>query len=156
MAKYSKFEILEAVVKATREKAITIDEIEKQLKKLKATDDGGYDETVKRSVVDHFKLKKDLAKGDKAMINFLTKRNKELTQEIAKLRKENGQLKAIRSIVDQVSAKSDKILDKIGQIYDLASDEGAENVDVEPNMDSSSVDNSNWTADSSYQHQQGA
>ena len=89
----SKFEIMVDLMKSLNVSSFDLKEIEKYLKKIKAVPDenGGYSETVVRSVVDHFRLERDLEKGGKSMISLLK-------GQVKDLRKENQQLR------DQVTA----------------------------------------------------
>ena len=89
----SKFEIMVTLMKALNVSSFDQKEIEKYLKKIKAVpdDNGGYSDTVCKAVVDHFRLIRDLEKGDKSMISLLK-------GQVKDLRKENQQLR------DQVTA----------------------------------------------------
>ena len=89
----SKFEIMLTLMKALNVSSFDLKEIEKYLKKIKAVpdDNGGYSDTVCKAVVDHFRLIRDLEKGDKSMISLLK-------GQVKDLRKENQQLR------DQVTA----------------------------------------------------
>lgn len=89
----SKFEIMVTLMKALNVSSFDLKEIEKYLKKIKAVpdDNGGYSDTVCKAVVDHFRLIRDLEKGDKSMISLLK-------GQVKDLRKENQQLR------DQVTA----------------------------------------------------
>lgn len=89
----SKFEIMVILMKALNVSSFDLKEIEKYLKKIKAVpdDNGGYSDTVCKAVVDHFRLIRDLEKGDKSMISLLK-------GQVKDLRKENQQLR------DQVTA----------------------------------------------------
>ena len=71
----SKFEIMVTLMKALNVSSFDLKEIEKYIKKIKAVPDenGGYSEEVVRSVVDHFKLERDLEQSDKSMITVLKK-----------------------------------------------------------------------------------
>lgn len=89
----SKFEIMVTLMQALNVSSFDLKEIEKYLKKIKAVpdDNGGYSDTVCKAVVDHFRLIRDLEKGDKSMISLLK-------GQVKDLRKENQQLR------DQVTA----------------------------------------------------
>ena len=89
----SKFEIMVDLMKSLNVSSFDLKEIEKYLKKIKAVpdDNGGYSDTVCKAVVDHFRLIRDLEKGDKSMISLLK-------GQVKDLRKENQQLR------DQVTA----------------------------------------------------
>ena len=81
------------LMKSLNVSSFDLKEIEKYLKKIKAVpdDNGGYSDTVCKAVVDHFRLIRDLEKGDKSMISLLK-------GQVKDLRKENQQLR------DQVTA----------------------------------------------------
>lgn len=116
---YSKYELLEAVIKATRDKSITLDEIEKQMRALKVKPDDLVSDSVRKAVVDHFKLAKQVSRSDKAMISALKKEN-------ARLREENQHLKQI------IDGKIDQIGGMLEEMYDNTE---PVNVDTAPSTD---------------------
>lgn len=81
---YSKFEILEKVVKTTKDKSITISDVDKKIKKfkLKADEDGYYDDLDVKVLVDNFKLQTSKKKSDKALISELQKENQFLREQV--------------------------------------------------------------------------
>lgn len=81
---YSNFEILEKAVKSTKDKSLTIDQIDKYLRKSKVPTDtrGYYDDTTAKLVVDHFKLQTSKKKSDKALISELQKENQFLREQV--------------------------------------------------------------------------
>lgn len=81
---YSNFEILEKVVKATKDKSITISDVDKQLKrfKIEANKDGNYDDVDVKVIIDHFKLLSSKKRSDKALISELQKENQFLREQV--------------------------------------------------------------------------
>lgn len=101
----SKFEIMVTLMKALNVSSFDLKEIEKYIKKIKAVPDenGGYSEEVVRSVVDHFKLERDLEKSDKSMITVLKKQVKDLKVENQQLRDQVTALTANKTMLKGIN-----------------------------------------------------
>lgn len=108
MAEYvgkSKFEIMVDIMKALNVSSFDVREVEKCLKKFKAQPDenGGYSEEISKAVVDHFKLEKEVAKSDKAMVTVLKKQVKDLTTENQQLRDQVTALTADKTMLKGIN-----------------------------------------------------
>lgn len=125
----SKFEIMVDLMKSLNVSSFDLKEIEKYLKKIKAEPDenGGYSETVVRSVVDHFRLEKDLEKGDKSMISVLKKQVKDLEKENQRLKDENEILKSVKSTVDRIDENLYKLNDDTKKMAEKIEEDWAKN-----------------------------
>lgn len=116
MAEYvgkSKFEIMVDIMKALNVSSFDVREVEKCLKKFKAQPDenGGYSEEISKAVVDHFKLEKEVAKSDKAMVTVLKKQVKDLTTENQQLRDQVTALTTVKSMVEEIGKNLGKLND---------------------------------------------
>lgn len=116
MAEYvgkSKFEIMVDIMKALNVSSFDVREVEKCLKKFKAQPDenGGYSEEISKAVVDHFKLEKEVAKSDKAMVTVLKKQVKDLTTENQQLRDQLTALTTVKSMVEEIGKNLGKLND---------------------------------------------
>lgn len=109
----SKFEIMVTLMKALNVSSFDLKEIEKYIKKIKAVPDenGGYSDEVVRSVVDHFKLERDLEKSDKSMITVLKKQVKDLKVENQQLRDQVTALTTVKSMVEEIGKNLGKLND---------------------------------------------
>ena len=109
----SKFEIMVTLMKALNVSSFDLKEIEKYIKKIKAVPDenGGYSDEVVRSVVDHFKLERDLEKSDKSMITVLKKQVKDLKVENQQLRDQVTALTTVKSMVQKIGKNLGKLND---------------------------------------------
>ncbi len=109
----SKFEIMVTLMKALNVSSFDLKEIEKYIKKIKAVPDenGGYSDEVVRSVVDHFKLERDLEKSDKSMITVLKKQVKDLKVENQQLRDQVTALTTVKSMVEKIGKNLGKLND---------------------------------------------
>lgn len=101
----SKFEIMVTLMQALNVSSFDLKEIEKYLKKIKAVpdDNGGYSDTVCKAVVDHFRLIRDLEKGDKSMISLLKGQVKDLRKENQQLRDQVTALTADKTILKGIN-----------------------------------------------------
>lgn len=109
----SKFEIMVTLMKALNVSSFDLKEIEKYLKKIKAVpdDNGGYSDTVCKAVVDHFRLIRDLEKGDKSMISLLKGQVKDLRKENQQLRDQVTALTTVKSMVEEIGKNLGKLND---------------------------------------------
>ena len=133
----SKFEIMVDLMKSLNVSSFDLKEIEKYLKKIKAVPDenGGYSETVVRSVVDHFRLERDLEKGDKSMISLLKGQVKDLRKENQQLRDQVTALTADKSMLKGIN---DNLKTGFIKLSGQISDAGA--YDDETTTESSNTD----------------
>lgn len=109
MAEFSDFELLEKVVKATKQKDITIKEIDNQLKnfKVQANENGYYDETAVKTLVDHFKLLTGKKKSDRALIAELQRENQNLRQQITELNSLTSKIdEAVNKVIDSINSSN--------------------------------------------------
>ena len=83
MNNFSKYEIFEAAVKATKDKTLTLKDVEIQLKKLGfSASDKEFSNTTKLAVVDRFKLEKAKKQSDKQVIASLEREVQTLRQQL--------------------------------------------------------------------------
>ena len=83
MNNFSKYEIFEAAVKATKDKTLTLKDVETQLKKLGfSASDKEFSNTTKLAVVDRFKLEKAKKQSDKQVIASLEREVQTLRQQL--------------------------------------------------------------------------
>lgn len=109
----SKFEIMVDIMKALNVSSFDVREVEKCLKRFKAQPDenGGYSAEISKAVVDHFKLEKEVAKSDKAMVTVLKKQVKDLTTENQQLRDQLTALTTVKSMVEEIGKNLGKLND---------------------------------------------
>lgn len=83
MNKFSKYEIFEAAVKATKDKNLTLKDVEVQLKKLGfSTSEKEFSNATRLAVVARFKLEKAKKQSDKQLIASLEKRSSRFAKAI--------------------------------------------------------------------------
>ena len=110
MSNFSKYEIFEAAVKATKDKTLTLKDVEIQLKKLGfSASDKEFSNTTKLAVVDRFKLEKAKKQSDKQVIASLEREVQNLRQQLAEL-------------LRQIDAKIDQLPEKIFDLIDQSSE----------------------------------
>lgn len=108
MNKFSKYEIFEAAVKATKDKNLTLKDVEVQLKKLGfSTSEKEFSNATRLAVVARFKLEKAKKQSDKQLIASLEKRSSRFAKAIG------------QSI--SVGCCSEKINDKINDLLEAVS-----------------------------------
>ena len=100
----TKYEIMIDVMRTLGVSSFDLREIEKYLRKIDAEADGHgkYAESYCKSVVDHFRLEKEISKSDKAMITSLRKQVKDLQKQNQQLTDKLETLKSIKSMVKSV------------------------------------------------------
>ena len=110
MNNFSKYEIFEAAVKATKDKTLTLKDVEIQLKKLGfSASDKEFSNTTKLAVVDRFKLEKAKKQSDKQVIASLER-------EVQTLRQQLNQQDKLVELVSQIDAKIDQLPEKISDL----------------------------------------
>ena len=83
MNKFSKYEIFEAAVKATKDKNLTLKDVEVQLKKLGfSTSEKEFSNATRLAVVARFKLEKAKKQSDKQLIASLEKEVQDLRKQL--------------------------------------------------------------------------
>lgn len=146
MSQFSGFEILEKVVKATKDKNITISDVDKQLKKfkIKADEDGYYDDLDVEVVVDHFKLQNSKRKSDKALISELQKENQHLREQ------SREQSARFDDLEEKLEGSFDQLWDTLATLkLSILSVSKTSEADENQNQDSDSIlpnvdDNQDW------------
>lgn len=110
MNNFSKYEIFEAAVKATKDKTLTLKDVEIQLKKLGfSASDKEFSNTTKLAVVDRFKLEKAKKQSDKQVIASLER-------EVQTLRQQLNQQDKLVELLSQIDAKIDQLPEKISDL----------------------------------------
>ncbi|WP_199251891.1 hypothetical protein [Lactobacillus crispatus] len=110
MNNFSKYEIFEAAVKATKDKTLTLKDVETQLKKLGfSASDKEFSNTTKLAVVDRFKLEKAKKQSDKQVIASLER-------EVQILRQQLNQQDKLAELLSQIDAKIDQLPEKISDL----------------------------------------
>ncbi|MBM6873722.1 MULTISPECIES: hypothetical protein [Lactobacillus] len=116
MNNFSKYEIFEAAVKATKDKTLTLKDVEIQLKKLGfSASDKEFSNTTKLAVVDRFKLEKAKKQSDKQVIASLER-------EVQTLRQQLNQQDKLAELLRQIDAKIDQLPEKISDLIDQNSE----------------------------------
>ena len=116
MNNFSKYEIFEAAVKATKDKTLTLKDVEIQLKKLGfSASDKEFSNTTKLAVVDRFKLEKAKKQSDKHVIASLER-------EVQTLRQQLNQQDKLAELLRQIDAKIDQLPEKISDLIDQNSE----------------------------------
>ncbi|MDB6270896.1 hypothetical protein [Lactobacillus amylovorus] len=129
----TKYEIMIDVMRTLGVSSFDLREIEKYLRKIDAEADehGRYAESYCKSVVDHFKLEKEISKSDKAMITSLRKQVKDLQKQNQQLIDKLKTLKTVKSMVNEVNDNLQKGFNSLtDQINDLITDEEPTYTDV--------------------------
>lgn len=130
MNNFSKYEIFEAAVKATKDKTLTLKDVEIQLKKLGFSDsDKEFSNTTKLAVVDRFKLEKAKKQSDKQVIASLER-------EVQTLRQQLNQQDKLAELLRQIDVKIDQLPEKISDLIDQNSESKSHsNTSVESQSD---------------------
>ena len=130
MSNFSKYEIFEAAVKATKDKTLTLKDVETQLKKLGfSASDKEFSNTTKLAVVDRFKLEKAKKQSDKQV-------SASLEREVQTLRQQLGQQDQLTELLRQIDAKIDQLPEKISDLIDQNSESKSQsNTSVESQSD---------------------
>ncbi|MDB6255066.1 hypothetical protein ODV13_09755 [Lactobacillus amylovorus] len=130
MNNFSKYEIFEAAVKATKDKTLTLKDVEIQLKKLGfSASDKEFSNTTKLAVVDRFKLEKAKKQSDKQVIASLER-------EVQTLRQQLNQQDKLAELLRQIDAKIDQLPEKISDLIDQNSESKSHsNTSVESQSD---------------------
>ena len=130
MSNFSKYEIFEAAVKATKDKTLTLKDVETQLKKLGfSASDKEFSNTTKLAVVDRFKLEKAKKQSDKQVIASLEREVQTLSQQL-------GQQDQLTELLRQIDAKIDQLPEKISDLIDQNSESKSQsNTSVESQSD---------------------
>ena len=130
MNNFSKYEIFEAAVKATKDKTLTLKDVEIQLKKLGfSASDKEFSNTTKLAVVDRFKLEKAKKQSDKQVIASLER-------EVQTLRQQLKQQDKLAELLRQIDAKIDQLPEKISDLIDQNSESKSHsNTSVESQSD---------------------
>ena len=116
MNNFPKYEIFEAAVKATKDKTLTLKDVEIQLKKLGfSASDKEFSNTTKLAVVDRFKLEKAKKQSDKQVIASLER-------EVQTLRQQLNQQDKLAELLRQIDAKIDQLPEKISDLIDQNSE----------------------------------
>lgn len=110
----TKYEIMIDVMRTLGVSSFDLREIEKYLRKIDAEADehGKYAESYCKSVVDHFRLEKEISKSDKAMITSLRRQVKDLQEQNKQLTAELVILNHIKADVKSIKADLIKRSDK--------------------------------------------
>ena len=130
MNNFSKYEIFEAAVKASKDKTLTLKDVEIQLKKLGfSASDKEFSNTTKLAVVDRFKLEKAKKQSDKQVIASLER-------EVQTLRQQLNQQDKLAELLRQIDAKIDQLPEKISDLIDQNSESKSHsNTSVESQSD---------------------
>ena len=130
MSNFSKYEIFEAAVKATKDKTLTLKDVEIQLKKLGfSASDKEFSNTTKLAVVDRFKLEKAKKQSDKQVIASLER-------EVQTLRQQLNHQDKLAELLRQIDAKIDQLPEKISDLIDQNSESKSHsNTSVESQSD---------------------
>lgn len=146
----TKYEIMIDVMRTLGVSSFDLREIEKYLRKIDAEADahGKYAESYCKSVVDHFRLEKEISKSDKAMITSLRKQVKDLQEQNQQLIDKLKTLKTVKSMVNEVN---DNLQKGFNSLYDQISDVTTAESDEEPTYtDAPDVSMNNYPSNQTY------
>lgn len=134
MEDYSKIEILEAAITATKDKTITLKDIETQIKKLGFKSGvESFSSSTKQAVVSQLKLEKAKKQSDKLLIVTLENELKTAHEQLEDQSQLISVLKNIKSEIDQL--KKEIIALKDEKATQPASSNTSEDVDVDAIFD---------------------
>lgn len=134
MEDYSKIEILEAAITATKDKNITLKDIETQIKKLGFKSGvESFSSSTKQAVVSQLKLEKAKKQSDKLLIVTLENELKTAHEQLEDQSQLISVLKNIKSEIDQL--KKEIIALKDEKATQPASSNTSEDVDVDAIFD---------------------
>lgn len=134
MEDYSKIEILEAAITATKDKTITLKDIETQIKKLGFKSGvESFSSSTKQAVVSQLKLEKAKKQSDKLLIVTLENELKTAHEQLEDQSQIISVLKNIKSEIDQL--KKEIIALKDEKATQPASSNTSEDVDVDAIFD---------------------
>lgn len=107
MEDYSKIEILEAAITATKDKTITLKDIETQIKKLGFKSGvESFSSSTKQAVVSQLKLEKAKKQSDKLLIVTLENELKTAHEQLEDQSQIISVLKNIKSEIDQLKKRN--------------------------------------------------
>ena len=137
MEDYSKIEILEAAITATKDKTITLKDIETQIKKLGFKSGVEiFSSSTKQAVVSQLKLEKAKKQSDKLLIVTLENELKTAHEQLEDQSQLISVLKNIKSEIDQLKKEIIALKDeKATQPASSNTSEDAEDVDVDAIFD---------------------
>ena len=137
MEDYSKIEILEAAITATKDKTITLKDIETQIKKLGFKSGvESFSSSTKQAVVSQLKLEKAKKQSDKLLIVTLENEIKTAHEQLEDQSQIISVLKNIKSEIDQLKKEIIALKDeKATQPASSNTSEDAEDVDVDAIFD---------------------
>ena len=137
MEDYSKIEILEAAITATKDKTITLKDIETQIKKLGFKSGvESFSSSTKQAVVSQLKLEKAKKQSDKLLIVTLENELKTAHEQLEDQSQLIYVLKNIKSEIDQLKKEIIALKDeKATQPASSNTSEDAEDVDVDAIFD---------------------
>lgn len=137
MEGYSKIEILEAAITATKDKTITLKDIETQIKKLGFKSGvESFSSSTKQAVVSQLKLEKAKKQSDKLLIVTLENELKTAHEQLEDQSQLISVLKNIKSEIDQLKKEIIALKDeKATQPASSNTSEDAEDVDVDAIFD---------------------
>ena len=137
MEDYSKIEILEAAITATKDKTITLKDIETQIKKLGFKSGvESFSSSTKQAVVSQLKLEKAKKQSDKLLIVTLENELKTAHEQLEDQSQLISVLKNIKSEIDQLKKEIIALKDeKATQPASSNTSENAEDVDVDAIFD---------------------
>ncbi|OUP99129.1 MULTISPECIES: hypothetical protein [Lactobacillus] len=137
MEDYSKIEILEAAITATKDKTITLKDIETQIKKLGFKSGvESFSSSTKQAVVSQLKLEKAKKQSDKLLIVTLENELKTAHEQLEDQSQIISVLKNIKSEIDQLKKEIIALKDeKATQPASSNTSEDAEDVDVDAIFD---------------------
>ena len=137
MEDYSKIEILEAAITATKDKTITFKDIETQIKKLGFKSGvESFSSSTKQAVVSQLKLEKAKKQSDKLLIVTLENELKTAHEQLEDQSQLISVLKNIKSEIDQLKKEIIALKDeKATQPASSNTSEDAEDVDVDAIFD---------------------
>ena len=134
MEDYSKIEILEAAITATKDKTISLKDIETQIKKLGFKSGvESFSSSTKQAVVSQLKLEKAKKQSDKLLIVTLENELKTAHEQLEDQSQIISVLKNIKSEIDQL--KKEIIALKDEKATQPASSNTSEDVDVDAIFD---------------------
>lgn len=134
MEDYSKIEILEAAITATKDKTITLKDIETQIKRLGFKSGvESFSSSTKQAVVSQLKLEKAKKQSDKLLIVTLENELKTAHEQLEDQSQLISVLKNIKSEIDQL--KKEIIALKDEKATQPASSNTSEDVDVDAIFD---------------------
>ena len=137
MEDYSKIEILDAAITATKDKTITLKDIETQIKKLGFKSGvESFSSSTKQAVVSQLKLEKAKKQSDKLLIVTLENELKTAHEQLEDQSQLISVLKNIKSEIDQLKKEIIALKDeKATQPASSNTSEDAEDVDVDAIFD---------------------